>query len=143
MQGVERIVATWNTILGSIATVALLVGGIGLLSVLIISVNERLREIGIRKAVGAEDRAVFQQFIVEAVTISLVGGLVGVGLGAGLCKLITLAAAAAGQDFIIGISGVGSAIGLAFAVGIGFLFGLYPAMKASRLDPIEAISKYA
>jgi ABC-type antimicrobial peptide transport system permease subunit len=143
MEGVEHIVDTWNTILGSIATVALLVGGIGLLSVLIISVNERLREIGIRKAVGAEDRAIFQQFVVEAVTISLVGGLVGVGLGALLCKLITWGAAAAGQDFLIAVSGKGSAIGLAFAVGIGFLFGLYPAAKASRLDPIEAISKYA
>jgi ABC-type antimicrobial peptide transport system permease subunit len=143
MQGVERIVATWNTILGSIATVALLVGGIGLLSVLIISVNERLREIGIRKAVGAEDRAIFQQFVVEAVTISLVGGLVGVGLGALFCKLITWGAARAGQGFLIGVSGTGSLIGLAFAVGIGFLFGLYPAMKASRLDPIEAISRYA
>jgi ABC-type antimicrobial peptide transport system permease subunit len=143
MQGVQEIVDTWNTILGSIATVALLVGGIGLLSVLIISVNERLREIGIRKAVGAEDRAIFQQFVVEAVTISLVGGLVGVGLGALLCKLISWGAAAAGQGFVIAVSGKGSAIGLAFAVGIGFLFGLYPAARASRLDPIEAISKYA
>jgi ABC-type antimicrobial peptide transport system permease subunit len=143
IQGVEQIVDTWNTILGSIATVALLVGGIGLLSVLIISVNERLREIGIRKAVGAEDRAIFQQFVVESVTISLVGGLVGVGLGALLCKLITWGAAAAGQDFLISVSGTGSAIGLAFAVAIGFLFGLYPAAKAARLDPIEAIAKYA
>ena len=67
--------STWNMILSSIATVSLLVGGIGLLSVLIISVNERLREIGIRKAVGAEDRAIFQQFIIESVTISVVGGL--------------------------------------------------------------------
>jgi putative ABC transport system permease protein len=141
--GVERITTTWNTILSSIATVSLLVGGIGLLSVLIISVNERLREIGIRKAVGAEDRAIFQQFIIESVTISLVGGLVGLGLGAGLCKLITFGAARMGQDFIIAVSGVGSVLGLSFAVAVGFIFGLYPALKASRLDPIEAISRYA
>ena len=141
--GVEQITQTWNTILSSIATVSLLVGGIGLLSVLMISVNERLREIGIRKAVGAEDRAIFQQFIVESVTISVVGGLMGVALGAGLCALITIAAQAMGQDFTIAVSMPGVALGMSFAVAVGFLFGLYPALKASRLDPIEAMSRYA
>ncbi|MEA3409597.1 MAG: FtsX-like permease family protein, partial [Candidatus Eisenbacteria bacterium] len=126
-----------------IATVALLVGGIGLLSVLIISVNERLREIGIRKAVGAEDRAIFQQFIVESVTISVVGGLVGVALGAGLCGLITFAAMQMGQDIVVPVSMMGAALGMSFAVAVGFLFGLYPAIKASKLDPIEAMSRYA
>ncbi|MFH1501514.1 MAG: ABC transporter permease [Candidatus Eisenbacteria bacterium] len=143
IKGVEQITQTWNTILSSIATVSLLVGGIGLLSVLIISVNERLREIGVRKAVGAEDRAIFQQFIIESVTISLVGGLVGLGVGAGLCRLLTFAAAQMGQDFIITVSGKGSLLGLSFAVAVGFLFGLYPALKASKLDPISAISRYA
>jgi len=143
IQQVNQITQTWNTILGSIATVSLLVGGIGLLSVLIISVNERLREIGIRKAVGAEDRAIFQQFLVESVTISLVGGLVGVALGAALCKLITYGAAQMGQEFVIPVSGTGVLMGLSFAAGIGVLFGLYPAIKASRLDPIDAISRYA
>jgi putative ABC transport system permease protein len=143
IEGVEEITRTWNMILSSIATVALLVGGIGLLSVLIISVNERLREIGVRKAVGAEDSAIFQQFIVESVTISLVGGLVGVGLGAGLCELITFGAAQMGQDMVIPVSMPGVALGMSFAVAVGFLFGLYPAFKASRLDPIEAISRYA
>jgi putative ABC transport system permease protein len=141
--GVEQITSTWNTILSSIATVSLLVGGIGLLSVLIISVNERLREIGIRKAVGAEDRAIFQQFIVESVTISVVGGLIGVALGAGLCALITVAANAMGQDFVIPVSLTGVVLGMSFAVAVGFLFGLYPAIKASKLDPIEAMSRYA
>jgi putative ABC transport system permease protein len=143
IEGVEQITETWRMILASIATVSLLVGGIGLFSVLTISVNERLREIGVRKAVGAEDRAIFEQFLIESITISVVGGLVGAGLGAGLCKLITLGAAAAGQAFVIPVSGSGVALGLSFAVGVGFLFGLYPAMKASRLDPIEAISRYA
>lgn len=143
IQGVEKITRTWNAILSSIATVALLVGGIGLLSVLIISVNERLREIGIRKAVGAEDRAIFRQFIVESVTISLVGGIVGAAVGAALCALITVAAARMGQDFAIPVSLKGVALGLSFAVTVGFLFGLYPALKASRLDPIEAMSRYA
>jgi len=139
----EQVSSQWKAIMGSIATVSLLVGGIGLLSVLIISVNERLREIGIRKAVGAEDRAIFQQFLIESVTISLVGGLMGVALGFGLCKLITLGAAAAGQDMVIPVSGAGILLGLTFAVAVGVLFGIYPAAKASRLDPIEAISRYA
>lgn len=143
IQGVEQITKTWNMILSSIATVSLLVGGIGLLSVLIISVNERLREIGVRKAVGAEDRAIFQQFLVESITISLVGGLVGVSLGAGLCKLISFGAARMGQEMVIPVSAPGSILGLAFAVAVGVLFGLYPAWKASKLDPIEAISRYA
>lgn len=143
VEGVQQITRTWNTILSSIATVSLLVGGIGLLSVLIISVNERLREIGVRKAVGAEDRAIFQQFLVESVTISVVGGLIGVAVGAGLCALITIGARAMGQDFLIPVSVPGVALGMSFAVAVGFLFGLYPAMKASSLDPIEAISKYA
>ncbi|MBD3367319.1 MAG: FtsX-like permease family protein [Candidatus Eisenbacteria bacterium] len=140
---VDQISSQWRAILGSIATVSLLVGGIGLLSVLIISVNERLREIGIRKAVGAEDRAIFQQFLIESVTISVVGGLIGVALGAGLCKLITLGAAAAGQEMVIPVSGTGVLLGLGFAVAVGVLFGIYPAVRASRLDPIEAISRYA
>lgn len=143
IEGVERITQTWNTILGSVATVSLLVGGIGLLSVLIISVNERLREIGVRKAVGAPDHQIFQQFLVESITISIVGGLVGVGLGAGLCKLITFGASRLGQEIVVPVSGGGSLLGLSFAIGVGLLFGLYPAMRASRLDPIEAISRYA
>lgn len=143
IEGVEQISRTWNTILGSIAAVSLLVGGIGLLSVLIISVNERLREIGIRKAVGASDADIFRQLLVESVTISLVGGLAGLGLGAGLCKLITFGAARAGQDFVIPVSGVGAALGISFALIVGLVFGLYPAATASRLDPIDAISRYA
>jgi len=143
IQGVDRITRTWSMILGSIATVSLLVGGIGLLSVLMISVSERIREIGIRKSVGAEDRAVFQQFLVESVTISAVGGVIGLLLGAGLCKLITIVAARAGQDFVIPVSPTGTILGICFAVCVGLLFGLYPAFKASRLDPIEAISRNA
>jgi putative ABC transport system permease protein len=77
------------------------------------------------------------------VTISIVGGLVGLGLGAALCKLITFGAAMAGQDFEIPVSGVGALLGISFAVIVGLVFGLYPAAAAARLDPIEAISRYA
>lgn len=143
MAAVDRISRIWSAILGSIATVSLLVGGIGLLSILMISVNERLREIGIRKAVGAQDRAVFQQFLVESVTISLFGGLAGLSLGAGLCALISLFAARSGQAVPIPVSGTGVLLGVGFALGVGVLFGLYPAWKASRLDPIAAISRHA
>lgn len=143
IEGVNQITRTWSMILGAIATVSLLVGGIGLLSVLVISVNERIREIGIRKAVGAEDRAVFQQFLVESVTISAAGGLLGLLLGAGICKLISVFAARAGQEFVIPVSGTGAILGISFALGVGLLFGLYPAFKAARLDPIEAISRHA
>jgi putative ABC transport system permease protein len=80
---------------------------------------------------------------VESVTISVFGGLVGVAVGAGLCALITVGARAMGQDFVIPVSIPGVILGLSFAVAVGFLFGLYPAFKASRLDPIEAISRYA
>jgi putative ABC transport system permease protein len=142
IQAVDRIARTWSMILSAIATISLLIGGIGLLSVLMISVNERVREIGIRKAVGAEDRAVFQQFLVESVTISAVGGLLGLLLGAGLCKLIGVIAARAGQGVSIPVSGTGALLGLGFALAVGLLFGWYPAFKASRLDPIEAISRH-
>ncbi len=143
MEATERVTRTWSLILGSIATVSLVVGGIGLLSILMISVNERLREIGIRKAVGARDAAIFQQFLVESVTISAVGGLSGLLLGAGLCKLISMYAASAGQAIAIPVSGTGVALAVGFALGVGLLFGLYPAYKASRMDPIVAISKMA
>ncbi len=143
LAGVDRVTRTWTMILGAIATVSLVVGGLGLLSVLIISVNERLREIGIRKAVGARNLAVFQQFLVESVTISAFGGLLGLLLGAGLCRLITMFASRAGQEFTIPVSGTGAILGVGFALGVGLLFGCYPAFKASRLDPIEAISRPA
>lgn len=143
IEGVNRITQTWSMILGAIATVSLIVGGIGLLSVLLISVNERIREIGVRKAVGAENLAIFQQFLVESVTISAFGGLLGLVLGAGLCRLITIFAARAGQEIAIPVSGTGAILGIGFALGVGLLFGLYPAFKAARLDPIEAIARPA
>jgi putative ABC transport system permease protein len=143
VEAVDRIARTWSMILGSIATVSLLVGGIGLLSILLISVHERIKEIGIRKAVGADDGAVFQQFLVESVTIGAVGGLLGILLGAALCHTITFFAMRAGQQISIPVSGSGSLLGLGFALCVGLLFGWYPAFKASKLDPIEAISRHA
>ncbi len=143
LRAVDRVARTWSLILGSVATISLLVGGIGLLSVLLISVHERIREIGIRKAIGADDSAVFRQFLVESVTLSAVGGVIGLLLGAGLCRLITFFAQRAGQAFDIPVSGTGALLGVGFALGVGVLFGWYPAFLASRLDPIAAISRNA
>ena len=131
---VEVIVFNWQVVLGTIAAISLLVGGIGLLSVMIISINERLYEIGMRKAIGATDFEIFLQFMVESVTLALTGALIGVGVGLTLVKLLE-------KFFPSGLPidwiGVGWAIGVAVSLGLGF--GLYPALKASRLAPVDAM----
>jgi putative ABC transport system permease protein len=131
---VEVIVFNWQVVLGTIAAISLLVGGIGLLSVMIISINERLYEIGMRKAIGATDLEIFLQFMVESVTLALTGALIGVGVGLGLVKWLE-------KFFPSGLPidwmGVLWAIGVAVSLGLGF--GLYPALKASRLAPVEAM----
>lgn len=131
---VHEIVFNWQIVLGTIAGISLLVGGIGLLSVMIISINERLYEIGMRKAIGANDLEVFLQFMVESVTLALTGALVGVGLGLALVRML---AGFFPSGLPIDWVGVIWAIGV--AVGLGLVFGLYPALKASRLAPVEAM----
>ncbi len=131
---VEKIVLNWQVVLGSIAGISLLVGGIGLLSVMIISIGERLYEIGMRKAIGATDLEIFLQFMAESITLALTGAAVGVGLGLIAVKLL--------EGFFpsglpIDWGGVALAVGVAASLGIGF--GLYPAIKASRLAPVEAM----
>ena len=125
---------TMTTLLASIAGVSLLVGGIGIMNIMLVSVTERTREIGLRMAIGARGRDVLLQFLVEAVVISLIGGFIGIGLGFGLSALV--------QRFMqwptdIPPNAIAMAFGFAGATGV--FFGFYPARKAAQLDPIEAL----
>ena len=125
---------TMTTLLASIAGVSLLVGGIGIMNIMLVSVTERTREIGLRMAIGARGRDVLLQFLVEAIVISLIGGLIGIGLGFGL--------SAAVQKFMqwpAVISPNAIALAFGFAAVTGVFFGFYPARKAAGLDPIEAL----
>ena len=125
---------TLTAMLLAIASVSLLVGGIGIMNILLVSVTERTREIGIRMAVGAKRRHILVQFLIEAITLSLVGGCLGIVLGILGARLTTVIA---GWPTIISADTVGIAFG--FSVAVGLFFGLYPANKAARLNPIEAL----
>jgi putative ABC transport system permease protein len=125
---------TMTTLLAAIAGVSLLVGGIGIMNIMLVSVTERTREIGLRMAIGARGKDVLMQFLVEAVVLSLFGGLLGIGMGYGL--------SAAAENFLKWPTSIPpNAIGMAFgfAAGTGVFFGFYPAKKAAGLDPIEAL----
>jgi putative ABC transport system permease protein len=124
----------FNIVMICIAGISLLVGGIGIMNIMLATVLERTREIGIRRAIGARQGDIVRQFLTEAVLISIVGGLIGIGFGFSLSRII---ASAAGWSTVV----TGSSIAVAFGVSvfIGLLFGIYPAVQAARLDPIEAI----
>ena len=124
---------TLSTLLASVAAISLVVGGIGIMTVMLVSVTERTREIGIRMAIGAKSRHVLAQFLLEAVTLSVVGGLLGVGLGVVVSRLI---GKQQGWPIVIDLPSILLAFGC--AVGIGVFFGFWPARKAARLDPIVA-----
>jgi putative ABC transport system permease protein len=121
-------------LLAAIASVSLLVGGIGIMNIMLVSVTERTREIGLRMAVGARGRDILLQFLVEATTLSLIGGLIGVVLGLGASRGISYLAA---WRTLVAPEAIALAFG--FAAAIGIFFGFYPARKAARLDPIEAL----
>ncbi|HSA60946.1 MAG TPA: ABC transporter permease [Nitrospiraceae bacterium] len=125
---------TLTVMLFAIASVSLLVGGIGIMNILLVSVTERTREIGVRMAVGAKRRHILMQFLIEAMTLSLVGGCIGIFFGVLGARLTTVVA---GWPTII--SGNTVAAAFVFSVAVGLFFGLYPANKASRLNPIEAL----
>jgi putative ABC transport system permease protein len=138
LESVSQITDVFTAFLGSIAGISLVVGGIGIMNIMLVSVTERTREIGIRKAVGARRRDIMSQFLVEAVVVSLAGGLAGIAIGMGLSRVVgqvnlngqTIPSIVAPESVL-----------LAFTVSaaVGLFFGIYPAMRASRLNPIEAL----
>jgi putative ABC transport system permease protein len=125
---------TLTVMLFAVASVSLLVGGIGIMNIILVSVTERTREIGVRMAVGAKRVHILLQFLIEAMTLSLVGGLIGIAVGVIGAKLTTIVA---GWPTIISMETV--AMAFIFSVAVGLFFGLYPANKAARLNPIEAL----
>ena len=126
-----------TVLLGSIASISLLVGGIGIMNIMLVSVTERIREIGLRMAVGARERDILLQFLTEAIVLSLMGGLIGIGFGIGASKLIKNIKMFASFNTVVSVESV--LMAFLFAATIGIFFGFYPARKASRLDPIEAL----
>ena len=134
LQQAETLRAMFNVLLLLIAGISLLVGGIGIMNIMLATVLERTREIGIRRAIGARQSDIVRQFLTEAVLISIAGGLIGIAFGFSLSQII---ASAAGWSTVV----TGSSIAIAFGVSvfIGLLFGIYPAVQAAKLDPIEAI----
>ena len=123
-----------SLLLGAIASVSLLVGGIGIMNIMLVSVTERTREIGIRMAIGARQKDILTQFLLEAFMISIAGCLIGLLLGIGGALLIN-----AITNMVIVISGISILVAFAVAAGVGVFFGFYPARKAALLDPIEAL----
>jgi putative ABC transport system permease protein len=121
-------------LLAGIAAVSLLVGGIGIMNIMLVSVTERTREIGIRKALGATKANVLTQFLIEAVVLCLLGGIAGIGVGAGAATIMRIGF---GWNTAIGASSIGMAF--LFAAAVGILFGVWPARRAASLDPIEAL----
>ena len=123
-----------SILLGAIASVSLIVGGIGIMNIMLVSVTERTREIGLRQAVGAKTKHILTQFLVEAVTLSLFGGLIGILTGVGASLLISYFA-----QWSTLISGTAMVMAFAFSALVGVFFGYYPARKAALLNPIDAL----
>ncbi len=124
----------FSTVMVAIASISLLVGGIGIMNIMLASILERTREIGVRRAVGARQSDIIRQFVIEAVMISFVGGTFGIVLGFGMSRLI---AWLAGWSTVVTFTSI--ALAFLVSISVGLIFGTYPAMKAARLDPVEAI----
>jgi putative ABC transport system permease protein len=135
LSSLSSITATFTILLGAIGGISLLVGGIGIMNIMLVSVHERTREIGIRKAVGARRRDILSQFLIEAVTLTGSGGLLGIGLGWAITELVSRLS----PDILVIITAPTVAMAVGVSVAIGIAFGLYPAMRAARLHPIEAL----
>ena len=130
----NSITKTLTTFLGAIAAISLLVGGIGIMNITLVSVTERTREIGLRKAVGAKKVHILLQFLIETITLSVVGGLLGIGLGAGIGAIVTATGVITSKLTMDSIL-----LAFSFSAAVGLFFGIYPAMRAAGLRPIDAL----
>jgi putative ABC transport system permease protein len=128
------ITTTMKVFLGAIAGISLLVGGIGIMNIMLVSVTERTREIGLLKAVGAQKSDILTQFMMEAVLLSVIGGLIGVCFGIALAQLVALSGL---MEAVVTFSSI--LLALSFSIAIGLFFGIYPANQAASLSPIEAL----
>ena len=136
-EGAAEATGILTILLGSIASISLLVGGIGIMNIMLVSVTERIREIGIRMSIGARPRDILLQFLAEAIVLSLAGGLLGIVLGIGVSKVLKYIPVFASITTMVSWSSV--LLAFAFSGSVGIFFGFYPARKASKLDPIEAL----
>jgi len=134
LETMGQVTGIMTMLLGGIAGISLLVGGIGIMNIMLVSVTERTREIGLRKAVGGKRRDILKQFLTESVTLSLFGGLIGILFGIGGSKLIAMSGTI---TTVVSLNSV--LLAFFFSAGVGVFFGIYPAMRASRLSPIEAL----
>ncbi|HOX55150.1 MAG: ABC transporter permease [Candidatus Omnitrophica bacterium] len=130
----ESTTKTMSLLLGAIAAISLLVGGIGIMNIMLVSVTERTREIGLRKAIGANNTDIMIQFLIEAILMTLIGGVVGILLGTGISVMISLFA-----GWAVKVSLTSVVLAVTFSLFVGIVFGLWPARQASKLDPIEAL----
>jgi putative ABC transport system permease protein len=136
---VTQVLGIIQLVLAGIAGISLLVGGIGIMNIMLVSVTERIREIGLRKAIGAKRRDVLTQFLIEAATLSFCGGALGVGLGWVIVKIMSAIATNLGFTLSVTLPGYAILLSVGVAISIGLISGLYPAIRAARLDPIESL----
>jgi putative ABC transport system permease protein len=138
--------ATFGTILSAIsflliavAAISLIVGGVGIMNIMYVVVTERTSEIGLKKALGAKNKDIMNEFLLEAIVITVVGGVLGILLGAGMAFLVALVAQSQNFDWVFSVPLISIALGLGVSGGIGIIFGVFPARRASKMDPIEAL----
>jgi putative ABC transport system permease protein len=134
MATMSAITTTLSILLGSVGAISLIVGGIGIMNIMLVTVTERTREIGVRKAIGAKDRDILRQFLYEAIFMSVIGGLLGVAAGVGVAKALPLF-----TEFVTIVQPQSVAMAMGFAAAVGIFFGYYPARRAARLNPIDAL----